>query len=60
MPNDNIQRIIKRAEGGDKTGYEAITYEGYGPGGIAVMVETKANSRYADCIERYQKLCKSK
>ena len=31
MPNDNIQRIIKRAEGGDKTEYEAITYEGYGP-----------------------------
>ena len=30
--------IIKRAEGGDKTEYEAITYEGYGPGGIAVMV----------------------
>ena len=40
VPNDNIQRIIKRAEGGDKTEYEAITYEGYGPGGIAVMVET--------------------
>ena len=38
VPNDNIQRIIKRAEGGDKTEYEAITYEGYGPGGIAVMV----------------------
>ena len=35
VPNDNIQRIIKRAEGGDKTEYEAITYEGYGPGGIA-------------------------
>ena len=40
VPNDNIQRIIKRAEGGDKTEYEAITYEGYGPGGIAVMVAT--------------------
>ena len=40
VPNDNIQRIIKRAEGGDKTEYEAITYEGYGPGGIALMVET--------------------
>ena len=38
VPNDNIQRIIKKAEGGDKTEYEAITYEGYGPGGIAVMV----------------------
>ena len=39
VPNDNIQRIIKKAEGGDKTEYEAITYEGYGPGGVAVMVE---------------------
>ena len=38
VPNDNIQRIIKKAEGGDKTEYEAITYEGYGPGGVAVMV----------------------
>ncbi len=45
MPNDNIQRIIKKAEGGDKTEYEAITYEGYGPGGIAVMVETLTDNR---------------
>ena len=43
VPNDNIQRIIKKAEGGDKTEYEAITYEGYGPGGVAVMVETPGN-----------------
>ena len=45
VPNDNIQRIIKRAEGGDKTEYEAMTYEGYGPGGIAVMVETLTDNR---------------
>ena len=45
VPNDNIQRIIKRAEGGDKTEYEAITYEGYGPGGIAVMGETLTDNR---------------
>ena len=45
MPNDNIQRIIKRAEGGDKTEYEAMTYEGYGPGGIAVMVDTLTDNR---------------
>ncbi len=31
VPNDNIQRIIKRAEGGEKEDYESITYEGYGP-----------------------------
>ena len=45
VPNDNIQRIIKRAEGGDKTEYEAMTYEGYGPGGVAVMVETLTDNR---------------
>ncbi|MEG1698968.1 MAG: YebC/PmpR family DNA-binding transcriptional regulator, partial [Oscillospiraceae bacterium] len=31
VPNDNIQRIIKKAEGGEKDAYESITYEGYGP-----------------------------
>ena len=45
VPNDNIQRIIKKAEGGDKDEYEAITYEGYGPGGIAIMVETLTDNR---------------
>ena len=45
VPNDNIQRIIKKAEGGDKTEYEAITYEGYGPGGVAIMVETLTDNR---------------
>ena len=45
VPNDNIQRIIKRAEGGDKTEYEAITYEGYGPGGVAVIVEALTDNR---------------
>jgi YebC/PmpR family DNA-binding regulatory protein len=45
VPNDNIQRIIKKAEGGDKAEYEAITYEGYGPGGVAVMVETLTDNR---------------
>ena len=45
VPNDNIQRIIKKAEGGDKTEYEAITYEGYGPGGVAVIVEALTDNR---------------
>ena len=45
VPNDNIQRIIKRAEGGEKEDYESITYEGYGPGGIAMMVETLTDNR---------------
>ena len=45
VPNDNIQRIIKRAEGGEKDNYESITYEGYGPCGIAMMVETLTDNR---------------
>ena len=40
MPNDNIQRAIKKAAGeGDSVNYESIVYEGYGPSGVAVMVE---------------------
>lgn len=45
VPNDNINRIIKRAEGGEKDNYEAITYEGYGPNGIAMMVEALTDNR---------------
>ena len=40
MPNDNIERIIKKAAGeGNSNAYESITYEGYGPAGVAVIVE---------------------
>ena len=45
VPNDNITRTIKKAEGGDRTEYVAITYEGYGPGGVAIMVETLTDNR---------------
>lgn len=45
VPNDNIQRIIKKAEGLDKTEFEAITYEGYGPGGIAIMIEVATDNK---------------
>ena len=46
VPNDNIERIIKRAASdADSDKYEAITYEGYGPGGIAVIVETLTDNR---------------
>ena len=46
MPNDNIQRVIKKAAG-DQSGdnYEDITYEGYGVGGVAVIVETLTDNR---------------
>ena len=46
MPNDNIQRCIKKAAGeGEADNYEDITYEGYGPNGIAVMVKTLTDNR---------------
>ncbi len=45
VPADNIERIIKKASGSDKNEYETITYEGYGPGGIAVIVETLTDNR---------------
>jgi YebC/PmpR family DNA-binding regulatory protein len=46
MPNDNIQRSIKKASGANDTdNFEEIIYEGYGPGGIAVMVKTLTDNR---------------
>ena len=46
VPNDNIDRIIKKAMGdGDKTNYEANVYEGYGPCGVAVIVETLTDNK---------------
>lgn len=46
VPNDNIDRIIKRAMGdGNADNYENITYEGYGPCGVAVIVETLTDNR---------------
>lgn len=46
VPNDNIDRIIKKAAGdGEKDNYEDIVYEGYGPEGIAVMVEALTDNR---------------
>ncbi|MDR3120284.1 MAG: YebC/PmpR family DNA-binding transcriptional regulator [Clostridiales bacterium] len=46
MPNDNIMRSIKKAAGDqDGANYEEITYEGYGPGGVAVIVETMTDNK---------------
>jgi YebC/PmpR family DNA-binding regulatory protein len=46
MPADNIKRAIERAGGGDKAdAYEEIVYEGYGPGGVAILVETATDNR---------------
>ena len=46
MPNDNIQRVLEKAGGsGSGDNYETITDEGYGPGGVAVIVETMTDNR---------------
>ncbi len=45
MPKDNIERAIKKAQGGDAEDYEEIRYEGYGPGGVAVIVEAMTDNR---------------
>lgn len=46
VPNDNIKRVIERAAGGgDNIVYEQNTYEGYGPSGVAVIVETMTDNR---------------
>lgn len=46
VPNDNIERIIKKAAGGgEKNDYINITYEGYGPSGVAVIVEALTDNR---------------
>ncbi|MHA1536135.1 MAG: YebC/PmpR family DNA-binding transcriptional regulator [Alphaproteobacteria bacterium] len=46
MPKDNIERAIKRATGGDDgASYEEIRYEGYGPGGVAIIVEALTDNR---------------
>lgn len=46
MPKDNIQRAIDRAGGGaDGANYDEVTYEGYGPGGIALIIDTMTDNR---------------
>src|SRR6202051_556295 len=45
MPKDNIDRAIKKAVGGDAESYDEIRYEGYGPGGVAVIVEVLTDNR---------------
>ena len=45
VPNDNIDRIIKKASGADSVAYEKVIYEGYGIGGVAVIVEAMTDNR---------------
>lgn len=52
MPNDNISRAIKKATGNlDGVTYDEITYEGYGPGGVAVMVDVLTDNRNRSASE---------
>ena len=45
MPKDNIERAIKKAIGGEGDNYDEIRYEGYGPGGVAVIIEALTDNR---------------
>ena len=45
VPKDNIERAIKKSQGGDAENYEEIRYEGYGPGGAAIIVEAMTDNR---------------
>ncbi len=55
MPKDNIERAIKKAAGGDAESYDQIRYEGYGPGGVAIIVEalTDNRNRTAGAVRSY-------
>jgi len=44
MPKDNIDRAIKRAQGGEEADYLETTYEGYAPGGVAIFVDAATNN----------------
>ncbi|HLH11472.1 MAG TPA: YebC/PmpR family DNA-binding transcriptional regulator [Methylovirgula sp.] len=45
MPKDNIERAIKKASGADAENYEEVRYEGYAPGGVAVIIEALTDNR---------------
>ena len=55
MPKDNIERAIKKAQGGEGENYEEVRYEGYGPGGVAIVVEalTDNRNRTAGAVRSY-------
>ena len=45
MPKDNIERAIKKADGSDGENYEEVRYEGFGPGGVSLIIETLTDNR---------------
>ena len=60
MPNDNIERAIKRGTGElEGVSYEEITYEAYGPGGVAILIETMTDNRNRTVAELRHLLSKN-
>jgi YebC/PmpR family DNA-binding regulatory protein len=60
MPKDNIERAIKRASGGeDGANYEEVRYEGFGPGGVALIIETLTDNRNRTASEIRSSLSKN-
>ena len=59
VPKDNIEKAIKKGQGNEGPGFEDISYEGYGPGGIAVYVETSTDNptRTVGNVRSYFKKC---
>jgi YebC/PmpR family DNA-binding regulatory protein len=51
VPKENIERAVKRGSGADGESYEEVRYEGYGPGGVAVIVETLTDNRNRTAAE---------
>ena len=51
MPKDNIERVIKKAEDGESSNLEEIRYEGYGPGGVALIVDALTDNRNRTAAE---------
>ncbi|MBH48343.1 MAG: YebC/PmpR family DNA-binding transcriptional regulator [Halobacteriovorax sp.] len=59
VPKDNIDKAIKKGQGSDGVGYEDITYEGYGPDGVAIFVEASTNNttRTVSAVRSYFRKC---
>ena len=59
MPRDNIERAIKKAIGNDGENYESIRYEGYGPGGVAIIIEALTDNRHRTASNERSTLSKN-
>jgi len=59
MPKDNIERAVKKSQGSDSENYDEIRYEGYGPGGVAIIVEALTDNRNRTAGEVRATLTKS-